>query len=119
MAERTRSRRSAKRWNSSTRTPGAGRPRLRSRTWVESRAKLISSIASPQRQTNAAERRPRVGIYAERFRFFRDGIPRPVISFQIHFGYTRNLSQHFLSKLLDDLLDAARFEIVEDSMYQG
>src|ERR1700687_2165972 len=88
-----------------TTTPAAGFPRAVSSTWVEKRDML-----SFEPQAETAVGRTRLGEDADLVAALRDGVPGAVVGFQMHFGDRGNFGQHLRADLIDELLDAARFE---------
>src|SRR5437764_15164192 len=86
-------------------TPSAGLPRTLSRTCVERVAILPSKP-----QAEAAIRRPRLGINAGLVSAFDDAVPRSIGCFQMDFANGRNIRKDFRTNLINNLLNASRFE---------
>src|SRR5881409_1571917 len=95
----------------STTMPAAGRPRDVSNTCVESEAML-----SPEPQTETAIRWAGVGIHAGLLPSLENRIPGSVVRLQMHLGDHWNLGQDLRADLIDDLLNASRFETGESVM---
>ena len=48
-----------------------------------------------------------------------DGVPGPIVRFQMHFGDARDIGQHLSTDLINHLLDAAGFEADKDVAYDA
>jgi hypothetical protein len=65
---------------------------------------------SPECQPQTSIGRTSVGVYAEPISLLHDGIPCPVVGFQVNLRNHGNLGQHPGPELIDYLLNAAGFK---------
>src|SRR5687768_11183452 len=90
------------------RTPAAGAPRAVSSTCVDSRA-----MSTREAQPEASVGGRRLGVHAQLLAPLGDRQPGAVVRFEMHFCDGRNFIQQAAAYLINDLLDAARFEGAE------